>query len=39
MRFDVRLAKQGKLGEAREWLERVPKEAIANDVELRIVSG
>lgn len=33
------LAKQGKLGEAREWLERVPKEAIAKDVELRIASG
>jgi LuxR family maltose regulon positive regulatory protein len=33
------LVKQGKLGEAREWLERVPKETIARDVELQLASG
>jgi LuxR family maltose regulon positive regulatory protein len=33
------LARQGKLAEAHEWLERIPKEAIARDVELRMVAG
>ena len=33
------LIKQGKLAEAREWLERVPNDALAQDVDLRIASG
>ena len=33
------LVKVGKLAEAREWLERIPKEALARDVELRIAAG
>ena len=33
------LTKQGMLAEAREWLQRVPDEAIAADVDLRIASG
>ena len=33
------LTKQGMLAEAREWLKRVPDEALARDVDLRIASG
>jgi len=33
------LVKQGKLSEAREWLERVPGEVIAGDIDLRLASG
>ncbi len=33
------LAKRGKLAEAREWLERLPAERIANDVRLRLIAA